>query len=112
LLSAAAQNPQWSIAEPDPYRDMMIIMTPTKKRKLEYTPAPSPLKNQRAVSKIPSPDFSDKRIKELKKVRIVQERDRQARIAANDQGLQEQSIRDDPAFKTIKATLMSIAKYD
>jgi hypothetical protein len=38
--------------------------TPTKKRKLEdTTPGPSPLKNQRSVGRIPSPDFSEKRTK-------------------------------------------------
>jgi len=37
--------------------------TPTKKRKVEGTPVPSPLKHQRTSNKLPSPDFSDKRMK-------------------------------------------------
>jgi hypothetical protein len=37
--------------------------TPTKKRKLEATPAPSPLKNQRSTNRNPGREFSEQRTK-------------------------------------------------
>ncbi|KAH7074308.1 interferon-induced GTP-binding protein Mx [Paraphoma chrysanthemicola] len=37
--------------------------TPTKKRKVEGTPVPSPLQTHRSGTKEPSPDFSEKRMK-------------------------------------------------